>query len=87
MLWEQMHLAARNVYWLLGTSDQKRHFEKRLIKEKRERMSNWEESISWTRDAVLERESAPELVCKVLESERASEKGGTEGHRMLSHQC
>jgi hypothetical protein len=38
-------------------------------------MSSWEESVSWTRDAVLERESAPELVCKVLESE----KGGTEG--------
>jgi len=28
---------------------------------------------------VLERESAPELVYEVLESERASEKGGTEG--------
>jgi hypothetical protein len=74
----QMHLASRNVYLLLGTSDQKRHFEKRLIKEKRERMSSWEESVSWTRDAVLERESAPELVCRVLESEIASEKGGTE---------
>ena len=42
-------------------------------------MSSWEESVSWTRDVVLERESAPELVCKVLERERASEKGGTEG--------
>ena len=42
-------------------------------------MSSWEESVSWTREAVLERESAPELVCKVLESERASEKGGTAG--------
>ncbi len=42
-------------------------------------MSSWEESVSWTREAVLERESAPELVCKVFESERASEKGGTEG--------
>ncbi len=42
-------------------------------------MSSWEESASWTREAVLDRESAPELVCKVLESERASEKGGTEG--------
>ncbi len=42
-------------------------------------MSSREESVSWTRDAVLERESAPELVCKVFESERASEKGGTEG--------
>jgi hypothetical protein len=30
------------------------------------------------RDAVLERESHPDLVCKVLVSERASEKGGTE---------
>ena len=38
-------------------------------------MSSWEESLSWTRDAVLERESAPELVCTVLESE----KSGTEG--------
>ena len=28
---------------------------------------------------MLERESAPELVCKVLESEIASENGGTEG--------
>src|SRR5206468_12262904 len=46
---------------------------------KGERMSNWEESVSWTREAVLERESAPDLVCKVLESERASEKGGSEG--------
>jgi hypothetical protein len=42
-------------------------------------MSTWEESVSWTRDAVLEGESAPELVCRVLESEIASEKGGTEG--------
>ena len=42
-------------------------------------MSSWEESVSWTRDAVLERSRAPELVCKVLESEIASEKGGTEG--------
>ena len=42
-------------------------------------MSSWEESVSWTREAVLERESPPDLVCKVLESERASEKGGTEG--------
>ena len=42
-------------------------------------MSSWEESVSWTRDVVLERESAPELVRKVLESEIASEKGGTEG--------
>lgn len=41
-------------------------------------MPNWKESVSWTRDAVLERESAPELVCKVLARERASEKGGTE---------
>ena len=39
-----------------------RHFEKRLIKEKRVRMSSWQESISWTRDAVLERESAPDLL-------------------------
>ena len=30
------------------------------------------------RDAVLERESASDLVCKVLERERASAKGGTE---------
>jgi hypothetical protein len=42
-------------------------------------MSSWEESVSWTREAVLERESAPDLVCKVLESEIASEKGGSEG--------
>jgi hypothetical protein len=42
-------------------------------------MSSWEESVSWTRDVVLERESAPDLVCKVLERERASEKDGTEG--------
>jgi hypothetical protein len=55
-----------------------RHFEKRLIKEKRERMSSWQERISWTRDAVLERESPPDLDCRVLERERASAKGGTE---------
>jgi len=42
-------------------------------------MSSWQESVSWRREAVLERESAPELVCKVLESEVAGEKGGTEG--------
>ena len=42
-------------------------------------MSSWEESVSWTRDVVLERESDPDLVCKVLERERASEKGGTNG--------
>ena len=41
-------------------------------------MSSLEERVSWTRDAVLERESAPELVCRVLESEIASEKGGIE---------
>jgi hypothetical protein len=28
---------------------------------------------------MLERESPPDLVCKVLVRERASEKGGTEG--------
>ena len=55
-----------------------RHFEQRLIKEKRERMSSWQERISWTRDAVLERESPPELACRVLERGRASAKGGTE---------
>lgn len=37
-------------------------------------MSSWEESVSWTGDTVLERESAPELVCRVFESE----KGGIE---------
>ncbi len=37
------------------------------------------EGPSWMRDAVLECESAPELVCKNLERERASETGGTEG--------
>ena len=37
-----------------------------------------EELLSWARDAVLERESAPELMCKILGSERVSEKGGTE---------
>ena len=42
-------------------------------------MSSRKESVSWTRDAVLERESAPELVCTVFESEIASEKSGTEG--------
>jgi hypothetical protein len=42
-------------------------------------MSSWEERVSWTRDVVLERESAPDLFCKVLERERASEKDGTEG--------
>ena len=41
-------------------------------------MSSLEERVSWTRDAVLERESAPDLVCKVPDSELASEKGGTE---------
>jgi hypothetical protein len=41
-------------------------------------MSSRVESVSWTSDAVFERESAADLVCKVLESERASEKGGTE---------
>ena len=42
-------------------------------------MSSWEESVSWTRDVVLEYESTPKRVCLVLESERASEKGGIEG--------
>jgi hypothetical protein len=42
-------------------------------------MSSWEERVSWTREAVLEHESAPELMCNVLESEIASEKGGTKG--------
>src|SRR5215471_2162317 len=50
-----------------------------LSRRKGERMSSWEECVSWTRDAVFERESAPELVCQVLESERASAKCGTEG--------
>jgi hypothetical protein len=56
----------------------KRHFEKRMIKQKGERMWSREEILSWTRDAVLERSHAPELMCKILGSERASEKGGTE---------
>jgi len=38
-------------------------------------MSGWEERVSWIRDAVLELKSAPDLVCRVLESE----KDGTEG--------
>src|SRR2546430_17409168 len=62
----------------LPTLLQKQHFEKRLIKEKRKRMSSWQERVSWTRDAVRKRESAPDLVCKVLERGRASAKGGTE---------
>jgi hypothetical protein len=37
-------------------------------------MLSREESVSWTRDAALEREIAPELICKILERE----KGGTE---------
>ena len=41
-------------------------------------MSSWQERVSWTRVVVLERENAPDLVCKVLERERASAKGGTE---------
>jgi hypothetical protein len=64
---------------LLGTSDQKRHFEKRPIEEKRERISSWKERVSWTRDELLELSRAPELVYKVLESEIANETGGTEG--------
>jgi hypothetical protein len=42
-------------------------------------MSSREEILSWTRGAVLERKIAPELICKILGSEIASEKGGTEG--------
>jgi hypothetical protein len=42
-------------------------------------MVSREEILFWTRNAVLERESAPELICKLLWSERASETGGTEG--------
>jgi hypothetical protein len=41
-------------------------------------MVNREEILFWTRDAVLEGESASELICKILGSERASAKGGTE---------
>lgn len=41
-------------------------------------MVNREEILFWTRDAVLEGESASELICKILGSERASVKGGTE---------
>ncbi len=41
-------------------------------------MSSWQESVSWTRDAVWERESAPDLVCKVLERKEQVKKGGTE---------
>src|SRR5215471_4257345 len=40
---------------------------------KGKRMLSWLAKVSWTKDAVLERESAPERVCKVLEEERASE--------------
>jgi hypothetical protein len=43
-------------------------------------MSSWQERVSWTRDVVLERESPPELVCNVLESE----KGGTEVRYLCS---
>jgi hypothetical protein len=53
--------------------------EKRLIKEKKGVDAELErEGPSWMSDVVLERESTPELVCKNLERERASEKGGTE---------
>jgi hypothetical protein len=41
-------------------------------------MSSWNEIVSWAREAVLECESAPDLICKVLDRETASEKGGTE---------
>jgi len=37
-------------------------------------MLSRKECVSWTRDTVLKRKSAPELICKNLESER----GGTE---------
>ena len=41
-------------------------------------MLSRKECVSWTRDTVLKRKSAPKLICKNLESEKASEKGGTE---------
>ena len=47
----------------------KRHFEKRLIKEKRGVDAELgREGPSWMRDAVLERSRTPELVCKNLEN-------------------
>jgi hypothetical protein len=42
-------------------------------------MSGWQEILSWARDAGLERESPSDLVCNVLECERAIEEDGTEG--------
>jgi hypothetical protein len=56
-----------------------RHCEKRLIKEKRGANVELTREGLIERDAVLERESAPDLVCKILVRERASAKGGTEG--------
>jgi hypothetical protein len=35
--------------------------------------------VSWKRDAELEREITPDIICNVLRCERASEKDGTEG--------
>jgi hypothetical protein len=56
-----------------------RRCEKRLIKEKKGVDAELErEGPSWMSDVVLEYSRAPDLVCKILERERASETDGTE---------
>jgi hypothetical protein len=57
-----------------------RHCEKRLIKEQRgAAVEQAREGLMDDKCCVGAQKSASDLVCKVLVSERASEKGGTEG--------
>ena len=56
-----------------------RRCEKRMIMEQRGANVELAREGLIERNAVLERESAQDLVCQVLVRERASEKGGTEG--------
>src|SRR2546421_4887596 len=74
---------------LLGTSVQKRSFEKRETQEKRGGNVKRERSCFLGKDAMLEWASAPGLVCEVLDTEPAWEQAHSTflTHAAGSHPC
>ena len=74
------------LYWLLVHPIKNSTLRSHRSMRKGERMAGWEESATWTRDAVLGRECAPECACKILTCVRVGERGGPERCRVLCHQ-
>ena len=67
--------ALEELCWLRGTSVQRKGpLRSDLPRRKGEGMTSGKEHYSWRRDAVLPCESAPGLICEVLETEPACEK-------------